>query len=155
MSRDMICSRVVDNLEDIKREREKFDSQMADIERLIARRERELANELTQSVGGGIGVGRRPAASGRGGRAGALFDIATGIGGALLSDNSRRIRELQDQIVNDKIELGKLRRKIDNLEQNVRRLRGDFNKYQCYALGYSHEVLNTRSTDGAVDLQYI
>ena len=155
MSRDMICSRVVGNLEDYERERDDLQKEVQKFESLIAHRKRELANEQTQSVGGGIGVGRRPAAGGRGGRAGALFDIATGIGGALLSDNSRRIRELQDQIATDNSRLKDLKRELNILEQNARRMRGEFNKYECYNLGYSHEVLNTRSTDGAVDLQYI
>lgn len=155
MSRDMICSRVVGNLEDYDRERGKIDDDIADIKSRIAKRERELADEQTQSVGGGIGVGRRPVAGGRGGRAGALFDIATGIGSALLSDNSRRIRELRDQIARDNSRLKDLKRELNILEQNARHMRGEFNKYECYNLGYSHEVLNTRSTDGAVDLQYV
>ena len=151
----MICSRAVGNLEDYERTLEDLRDdrrrQTAELEKV----ERELANERMRSVEGGSGIGRRPTAGGRGGRAGTAFDIIAGVGSALLSDNSARIRELADEVSQLKKKLDDVNNRISRVLQNVHRMHTEFNEYQCYNLGYSHEVLNIRPSDRVVGLQYI
>ncbi|MEM6496848.1 MAG: hypothetical protein AAF709_08985, partial [Pseudomonadota bacterium] len=123
---------------------------MAELENVA----RELADERMRSVEGGSGVGRRPAAGGRGGRAGTAFDIIAGVGAALLSDNSGRISQLEDQARWYRNKLADLSGRISGVEQNVRRMHSEFNAYQCYNLGYRHEVLNIRCSEPTVQLQH-
>lgn len=151
MSRETICRRVVGNLDDYKRELESLRKDEGRLKNELAKLEQDLSEALTRSIEAGGGVGRRPTFGSRGGRIGTSFDVVTGIGGALLSDNSSEIRGIREQIERRRSDVGDVRRSINNIVQNVRRQQSEFNEFQCAQLGYGHEVLNIRSGDSLLE----
>jgi len=121
MSREKICRRVVGNLEDYKRELDGLREKEGGLIDDLAELQRELSGAMMRSVEGGGDVGRRPATGGRGGRGGSAFDIVSGVGGALLSDNSGEVRRIEEQAKRKKAELDDFQRRINSIRQNVRR----------------------------------
>ena len=151
MSRETICRRVVGNLDDYDREVRRLRKDEVRLNNELAKLDQDMSAALMRSVEGSSGVGRRPAIGGRGGRGGSAFDILTGVGGALLNDNSSEVRRINEQARQTKKDLDDIIRQIDHILQNVRRQQSEFNEFQCYNLGYSHEVLNVRSADGLLE----
>lgn len=55
----------------------------------------------------------------------------------------------------EQAELDVINVRIESILQNVRSQQSEFNHYQCYNLGYAHDVLNIRSCERVVQLQHL
>ncbi len=134
---EVLCERIVGNLEALGRE-------LIELRRQARRREDDIAairGNLAEAVergNGGSGIGRRPTRR----RDGIGLDIISAIGQVIGSDNSAEIDRLEQQIADAESDLARLEHEIADKERLIADEQSDFVRYNCYDLGHSHEVLN-------------
>ena len=143
MSRETLCRRIVGNLRDLESELKALRTQAAGVRDEVRLPNARRSDEIEESSGTGF-PGRRPS---RGGRVGIALDIISALGQVLANDNSDVIRDLERDIVELERQLDAINKTIREKEKLVRDQQDEFNRHDCFGMGFSHEVLNIRSAD--------
>ena len=139
MSRYDICQRIVANIQSMKSELDALENDRRNLELRLQRRQDELDRIFDDALEPGLPIGRAPK---RPGRVGTGLDIIGALGQVLNDDSPRVIRELQSEIGAFMHELERVEEQIRRKSELIRNQQGEFNRYGCFNLGFSHEVLN-------------
>ena len=147
MSRETACRRIVANLESIEREPAEPRKQRLDKASELDSLKQQLAQARQDSVATGSGAGRRPS---RGRLVGIGLDIISAVGQVIADDSSHEIRELERSLARAMAEFNRLIGEIRIKDRLVDDQQAEFDRFDCFALGFSHEVLNIRSGDKVI-----
>ena len=142
MSRVELCRRIVGNIENLDQELAELRRLKSRLENSQRRADEDLSAALDQSLGTGSGPGRRPS---RGGRIGTGLDIISAIGQVIANDNSAEVHRLQSEVHRLGAQIREVENRIAGKLYALRDQQAEYNRFDCFDLGFSHAVLDARS----------
>ena len=141
MIRQKTCELVTDNIVNIGRELNALRDQSRAVKARLDRLERRRDAVFRDAYDSSSNIGRVPR---RRDRLDRDLDIVSAIGQVLKDESSRRIQSLESEISDAQRRLERIEGGIRQRQIILRDQQGEFNGYECYDLGFSHEVLNVR-----------
>ena len=144
-SRNDLCQEIASQLRDLKRDWRALTNEFERVkykEQELSVRFAELQAKRERFIALGVSVPARVAVGGP-------IGAATSVLGAIA--NANELARLDSQLAMLKPQLQNLRNRLQELERKrtskmdlIRQYQANFNKYDCFELGFSHELLNMR-----------
>ena len=144
--REKFCKTIVNNINQLKDERNRQEHSLTTLHRELKQLEAELKRAESE-----LRALERPSPLRNLPRR--LVPPLVGVGTSVLDAIERarsianvegRINQLRAQVRSVKSKIDRAERSIQEKERLIRQSRGSFNQHDCFALGFSHEALNAR-----------
>ena len=139
MNRKTLCTRIVGNVTDIHQELKQLRKQLRRSQSKIYSLQQEIGTIIRGANGQATSIARLPK---RLGSYGVALDVLGAIAQVATDDSAQRIQALQSEISALQREGKSIEDAIRLKERLLQDQQGEFNSFQCYDMGFSHEVLN-------------
>lgn len=139
MNRETLCIRIVSNVTGIHQEISELRNRRTTKQDEVQRRQNEIGAIIRGANGQATSIARLPK---RLGSYGVALDVLGAIAQVATDDSAQRIQALQSEISALQREGKSIEDAIRLKERLLQDQQGEFNSFQCYDMGFSHEVLN-------------
>ncbi len=139
MNRETLCTRIVSNVTGIHQELKQLRKQLRRSQSKIYSLQQEIGTTIRGANSQATSIARLPK---RLGSYGVAMDVLGAIALVATDDSAQRIQALQSEISALQRERKSIEDAIRLKERLLQDQQGEFNSFQCYDMGFSHEVLN-------------